>query len=140
MKRARNLTAVVVAVCLLGVGAYAQEPCTAQPRWLVVTVVGSWSIFTKDGERVGETINSAGPQQQLLDRCSLGESPYVGDVNPLYPDPLDDHGPIWDAGGRTVIRAHPNNQTIYPYQVLYLVETVQAICAAMDDCGDATQQ
>ena len=133
---------ILVAAMVLGVvvvgRAQSPEPCTARPRWLAVTVVGGWSVLTDGGGRVGETINSAGPQLRLLDRCWLGDSPYIGQVNPLDSDPLDDHKTIWEAGGRTVIRANGDSDNLYPFHVLYLRETVHDICAAMDDCGDAT--
>ena len=137
--RAAAALAVVMAFGPVVTSLAAQAPCDARPRWLAVTVVGGWSLFTDGGERVGETIDIAGPQLRLLDRCWLGESPYIGPVNPLYRDSLDDHQAIWTAGGRTVIRATNSDENqFYPFHVLYLRETVQDICAAMDDCGDAT--
>ena len=139
MKRARNLTAVAVAaVCLLGVGAYAQEPCTARPRWIAVTLVDGYvDRWPEDGGEPERTSFGPAGRLRLLDRCTLHGNAVPWAVWELTePNPgFEREMAAYSAGARTRITFFEDDS----FRTAFVKESVQEICAAMADCGDATQ-
>ena len=119
--------AAIVVALVGGVAAAQSEPCDARPRWLAVTVVGGLvAAGAVEPFEVGVGV-------KLLDRC--GPSP-IGSVSELSGDEVaagsqEAHA----AGGRTMMTA---GQLPNAYFIYYVRETVQEICAVLDDCADAT--
>ena len=126
----------MLALCLWTAGtANAQEQCTARPRWIAVTVVTAL-FLSSDGTSTDTFPLAAGVR--LLDRCDSEES--TMSVDQLTEDvTVPRKAAAYRAGARTEVswvRPLPSGgarATEY-----YVAETVQDICAAMDDCGDAT--
>ena len=103
------------------------EPCDARPRWLVVTIVRlDWYSQRGDGEGLekqeplsGDVVG--GGRSEMLDRCNG----------------------TWLISDKTSFEEHPIQSEISinaPDSTLVygVVESVQEICAVLDDCGNAT--
>ena len=134
--RVRLYAVAMLAMCLWTAGtATAQEQCTARPRWIAVTVVTAL-FLSSDGTSTDTFPLQSGVQ--LLDRCDSEES--TVSVNQLTEDvTVPRKAAAYRAGARTEIswfRGPPSDVSGFEY---YVAETVQDICAAMDDCGDATE-
>ena len=130
MRRGRSLLAVVLilAAALAGGAAKAQdEQCDARPRWLVVTVIDGWFVLDADSERL-----DVPPGARFMDRC---EFVYVAEIT--GDEALEDYQLGWVAGARTVINASSYAENFTQY---FVRETVQEICAVLDDCADATSE
>ena len=127
----RRAIIVLLLAALWGSAARAQEDekCAASPRWIAVTVVKAHLETPKQ-----EMMKAAGVQ--LLDRC-YGDQVQVGEIpstsrNPKYVAASSEGAEsfVWQASGTG------DNIVM---QTFFVKETVQQICAAMDDCGDATR-
>ena len=117
---------VLILACFLclSVPAAAQDDCNAHPRWLVVTVVYG-NLVLGDGQSFEVSTGV-----QTLDRCEFAYS--MSDVNSSSENPLQRR--VWSLGARAEIVGSD-----YPRVNRYYVkETVHDICAAVDDCADAT--
>ena len=110
-----RLLLIVGGVVALSAPAVAQDaPCDARPRWLVVTVVAG--VF-EPNEGEDDVVVSLGAR--IVDRC------FIGSVSEL-----SDEGPA-----KSFLRLRFRNGE----ETIAVAETVQQICAAVDDCADATQ-
>ena len=128
---------VMLALCpWLAAPAAAQSsnpvPCSASQRWILVTVVAGGSFFPGTGDPIPAF---TGPQ--LVDRCQ-----FIGDGRSDFDSisPLTETQPgivpgAVEAGARTQIIQRITGISI---TVLSVRETIQEICAVMDDCSDAT--
>ena len=120
----RTLLAAVLLLTSLG-QASAQEQCDADPKWLVVTVV--------DGTgRLGDQNLTVGTGARFLRRCEIV---YIGTLKETeyY---ADSYNRARDAGAQTVINT--SNTGAESFTQYFVKETVHAICAAVNDCADAT--
>lgn len=120
----RTLLAAVLLLTSLG-QAGAQEQCDADPKWLVVTII--------DGEgRMGDQDLAVSTGTRFLQRCNivyiaaLKETEYYA----------ESYNRARDAGARTVINT--SNTLAESFTQYFVKETVHAICAAVNDCADAT--
>ena len=100
-----------------------QEECAASPRWLVVTVVYGHRI-SEDGERF-ELPNGV----DAIDRCKAAQ---MSELDADSQDPGRQW--VWNAGARTQL----SNRRGHPVWRYYVKETLQEICAALEDCRNAT--
>ena len=115
--------AAILAALVGGTVEAQDKPCDARPRWLVVTVVRS-DLYVRAEDDAGwkksEVFSKDEMGAQMLDRC-VGSWSGVGESD-----------------------AEPPIQSVFSVQgadsvfTYYLAETVQEICAVLDDCGDAT--
>ncbi|MCY4594831.1 MAG: hypothetical protein OXC19_08545 [Bryobacterales bacterium] len=134
--RVKLYAVAMLALCLWTAGTVnAQEQCTARPRWIAVTLVTALSL-SSDGTSTDRFPLASGVE--LLDRCDSEES--TMSVNELTEDvTVPRKAAAYRAGARTEVswvRPLPSGGargTEY-----YVAETVKDICAAMNDCGDAT--
>lgn len=108
----------------------AQEPCLVRPRWIAVTVVGG--TFTLSGQT-----SRVGSGARLIDRCGPSEIVYVAELGPHWRN--EEAVAAYRDGARTNINMAPRVTRDDNFTTYYVKETVQDICAAMDDCGDATR-
>ena len=104
----------------------AQEPCDADPRWLVVTVAGVRMIDSElqpiGDEEPTEMISGV----TVLDRCGRGTLTIH-----------EDEGELRDLGrGRANIWTR--HEGIDGYWIYYVRESVHDVCAVLADCVDAT--
>lgn len=132
----KNLLAVAVlggtmtAVPWSGASAQDDEKCDAKPRWIAVTVVEGW--FESSAPQTLEMDSG----EQLLDRCMILGVDW--DVRELKA--TSRRGTAVTKGARTSFSASRSMDDGGWIMYTFLVkETVQQICAAMDDCGDATR-
>ena len=99
----------------------AQDSCDADPRWIVVTIVGS-VLLDPDGEPVPE-MEDAGQGARMLDRCEIIQIAEVRQAR---------------VGGNSQALIQVSQGPGTTTTLWYVRESVEEICAAMDDCGDAT--
>lgn len=139
MTRTQYLTAAVaMTICLLGGSPYAQDACTARPRWIAVTLVDGYvDRWPEDGGELERTSFGPAGRLRLLDRCTLHGNAVPWAVWELTePNPaLEREMAAYSAGARTRITFFEDDH----FRTAFVKETVQEICAAMADCGDATQ-
>ena len=117
---------------LWGNAARAQEDekCAASPRWLAVTVVKAHIATSTQ-----EIEMPAGVQ--LLDRCYYGDQVEVRDISATSKDPKDVAAS--SEGAKSIVWQASSTGDNIVVRTFFVKETVQQICAAMDDCGDATR-
>ena len=123
------LTAIVL---MQTVPANAQDSrCNAQPRWLAVTVVSGTTIG------IGDRPIQASAGVQLVDRCEDTRLTFVSELDPIgY---AGDGAEAFAQGAKSRLHFYYIPSDDDPiFTVLFVKETVQQLCAAMDDCGDAT--
>ena len=114
--------------------AHAQESCDAKPRWLLVTVLETdWYARSEDDDgkfdRKGYPLSGKTPDGSLnmIDRCS---GTVLMSINPS-PE---------SKPGKTLLTVlhyegpRPSGQIQY-----WVKESLQDLCRAMKDCGDATK-
>ena len=123
------LTAIVL---MHAVPANAQDSrCDAQPRWLAVTVVSGTTIGL--GDRPIQAVTGV----QLVNRCEDTRLTFVSELDPTSHG--GDGAEAFDQGAKSRLHFYyirSDDDAIF--RVLFVKETVQQLCAAMDDCGDAT--
>ena len=126
-----SLVVVLMLPVLWASAAWAQEDekCAASPRWIAVTVVKAHLQTPTQHIELGAGV-------QLLDRC-YGHQVQVGEIlatnrNPLYVAAQSE-------GARSFFSQTSGTGDNTVLQTFFVKETVQQICAAMDDCGDATR-
>ena len=106
----------------------AQTPCDADPRWIVVTVVRSeWT--NADGQR-NVALTDIVLGELLFDRCE-GQEVTMGE--PREREQATQSLSLGVAQTRIVVRLGSGERLTY-----YVLESLHDICAAVDDCGDAT--
>ena len=114
--------AAIIAALVGGTVEAQDKPCDARPRWLVVTVVRG-DLYVRAEDDAGwekSEVFSKETGAQMLDRCVASWS------------------------GIEESDAEPPIQSVFSVQgadsffTYYVAETVQEICAVLDDCGDAT--
>ena len=114
--RAPILVALLAAAGLAPAPADAQEgTCNARPRWLVVTVV---SGMTESASGSVSEWNTTGAR--LVDRCRITSMFEISTDGPVK---TEIH--VRDSGG---------------FHAIAIAESVHDICAAVDDCANATPQ
>lgn len=116
---------------LLGSAAWAQEDekCAASPRWIAVTVVKAHlETSTQEMEMAAGV--------QLLDRC-YGDQTQVREISATSRNPK--HTAATSEGAKSFVWQTSGTGDNIVMQTYFVKETVQQICAAMDDCGDATR-
>ena len=106
----------------------AQTPCDADPRWIVVTVVRfEWT--NADGQR-NVALTDIVLGELLFDRC---EGQEVTMDEPREREQATQSLSLGVAQTRIVVRLGSGDRLTY-----YVLESLHDICAAVDDCGDAT--
>ena len=120
-------TAVVLAVAVLDpIWIVAQDaPCDAEPRYRVVTGVGSDTV--REGQ-VDEFFKDADKGAFMLDRCDYARVEFSGPSHGDRPD-------LADVMQATII-VNRNRDTLTLYHVR---ESLHDICAVLADCADATK-
>ena len=127
----KKLVFVLLAL-VWGSPAWAQEDekCAASPRWIAVTVV---KAYIQTSEQDMETATGV----QLLDRC-YGDSVQVGEVSATSRSPkaVAARG----EGAKSFVAQVSGTGDNFIMKTSFIQETVGQLCAAMDDCGDATRE
>ena len=117
---------IAVGVWLPGLAHAQDSTCDAEPRYLVVTVVGSDTV--RDGER-DEFWTDADVGTYMLDRCRISQS------QPFRTYPARERPDLADeAQASFMIYRDADSFTWY-----YVRESLHDICAVLADCADATQ-
>lgn len=123
---------LIASVLMQTIHANAQESgCDARPRWLAVTVVSGRTIG------LGDRTVQASAGVQLVDRCEDTRLTFVSELDPISYS--GDGAEAFAQGAKSRLHFYhipPDGDLIF--RVLFVRETVQQLCAAMDDCGDAT--
>ncbi len=120
---------VAVGVWLPGLAHAQDSTCDAEPRYLVVTVVGSATYF--DGQRA-EVLADMGLGTNMFDRCGgtavmIGQAGGPGAV-------LADHPRLAEAQAAITVHRSDGDFTTY-----LVHESLHDICAVLADCADATK-
>ena len=129
------LTLAAVLLCVsTGTAQEQEQECNAKPRWIAATVL-EHTVGPMDGQ--WEDIRFDGGLQ-LLDRCEFYGKGSIRAAE-IGRDGGDGQSVI------TVIKFQPANdntgtESFFLVSRWVLKETVQQLCAAMDDCGDATKE
>lgn len=123
------LTAIVLTQT---VPADAQESaCDAQPRWLAITVVSGTTIG------IGDRPIQSSTGVQLADRCEDTKLTFVSELDPISHG--GDGAEAFAQGAKSRLHFYYiRSDDDVVFRVLFVKETVQQLCAAMHDCGDAT--
>ena len=116
---------IAVGVWLPGLAHAQDSACDAEPRYLVVTVVGSDTV--REGQ-VDEFFKDADKGAFMLDRCDYARVHFSGPSHGDRPD-------LADVMQATII-VNRNRDTLTLYHVR---ESLHDICAVLADCADATQ-
>ena len=117
---------IAVGVWLPGLAHAQDSVCDAEPRYLVVTVVGSDAV--REGER-DEFFTDADVGAYMLDRCRTSQSqPFLTFPASERPDLAD------EAQASFMINWDADSFIRY-----YVRESLHEICAVLADCADATK-
>ena len=116
---------IAVGVWLPGLVHAQDSTCDAEPRYLVVTVVGSDTV--RDGQR-DEFFRDAGRGVYMIDRCA-GEAVTIGQ------SAFGDRPDLADLAQAT-ITVHYTNEVFTMYHVR---ESLHDICAVLAEWADATK-
>ena len=106
-----------------------EEVCDAEPRWLVVALVGS-DVTGKDGESI-EAFKDRRIGDKMLDRCGW----------PRRGVAIKEHREFRPGGvsQSAIFVPFGDADSGWRYERLYVRQSVQDICAALNDCGDAIE-
>ena len=111
------------------VRAQEDEKCAASPRWVAVTVVKAHLKTSKQEMEMAAGV-------QLLDRC-YGDQVQVGEISATSRDPK--YVAASSEGAKSFVWQTSGTGDNIVMLTFFVKETVQQVCAAMDDCGDATR-
>ena len=109
--------------------AVAQErPCDARPRWLVVTVIAGYTLSKSEEPVAWESLGA-----RAVDRCDIYE---MFEIDHLDQRLARGSGREFK-GPKTTLRLYAASPS-HTYE-LTISESVHDICAAVEDCADATR-
>lgn len=118
-----RLLAVVAVVVVLQTASTLAQQCDSDERWLLVNVTAHRIADRETGELKGEMIGPGllEPGPRIVDLCLVTA-----------------FSPVADVPGRAIVTL------IYPsspgaFQLLFVKESLEDICAALPSCRDATE-
>ena len=123
--RTATIAFIAVGVWLPGLAHAQDSTCDAEPRYLVVTVVGSETV--RDGQR-DEFFRDAGRGVNMIDRCG-GATVQIGQSAP------GDRPDLADLAQATIV-VHYDSED---FTIYWVRESLHDICAVLADCADATK-
>ena len=102
--------------------------CNAKPRWIVVTVVAGYTVSELETPTAWENLGA-----RAVDRCAILEMFEINRLDQRFARGVGDEF----VGAKAALRLHGGAGVSYELQIS---ESVHDICAAVDDCANATGQ